>query len=254
MMPFQNPEDSKHCFKPETDFDDILNLYVFDRELRILLFDAIERIEIAIRTQIIYQFSIAYGFGFYYDEKLYRDPKIFHQTMENLFTEINRSHEIFLKHFKVKYKSEKYPPSIMAMEVSSFGTLSKLFRNLKMCDAKKQVGREFGMNPYVLESWMQSIAYVRNIVAHHGRIWNRKLTMRPALLKHVPKNYVWLTSNDIASNKIYAFIACLMYLKRTINPGTAFGFRLKKLIEENPIVDVASMGFPKGWEQELLWN
>lgn len=254
MMPFQQPKDTNHLFKKETTFEDILNLYIFDRELRLLLFDAIERIEIAIRTQIIHQFSIVYGFNFYCDGKLYRDPKIFRHTMEKLFYEIDRSHEIFLKHFKLKYRSDQYPPSIMALEVASFGTLSKLFRNLKMCNAKKMVGKVFGVNTYILESWMQSTAYVRNIVAHHGRVWNRKLTMRPKLINNVPKKYVWLPTNDIAPNKLYAFCACLIYLKRIINPGTTFGNRLKKLIQKYPVVDPTQMGFPKNWDSEKLWK
>ena len=254
MMPFQNPKDEEHLFRKCVSFDDILNLYIFDRELRLLLFDAIERIEIAIRTQIIYQFSVEYGFDFYHKEELYRDVNIFDQTMKSLNSEIDRSHEIFLTHFKTKYSEEPNPPSIMALEVSSFGTLSKLFRNLKMSKAKKLVSRQFGLHPYVLESWIQSTTYVRNIVAHHGRLWNRKLTTRPTLLEYVPKELVWISSNDIASNKIYAFLACIMYLKRVINPGTIFHTRLKDLIKKYSIIDINKMGFPENWEKEDLWN
>lgn len=254
MLPFQSAKDSDHHFVKNTSFDDILNLYIFDRELRLLLFDAIERIEIAVRTQIIYQFSLDFGFDFYHREELYRDPLIFEQTMASLLSEIDRSHEIFLNHFKTKYTGEKYPPSIMGLEVSSFGTLSKLYRNLKMCDAKKRVAHAFGVHPYILESWMQSTTYIRNIVAHHGRIWNRKLTSRPTLLKIVPKSYTWLSTNDIPSNKIYAFCVCVMYLKKIINPGTTFGIRLKELIEKYPVVDPHQMGFPVNWERENLWT
>ena len=78
--------------------------------------------------------------------------------------------------------------------------------------------------------------------------------MRPTLLKFVPKGYLWLSTNDIASNKLYAFCACLMYLKRIINPGTTFGDRLKELIQNYPIVDAKQMGFPENWEKEALWE
>lgn len=254
MLPFQSPDDTEHKFRTGTSFDDILNLYIFDRELRFLIFDAIERIEIAIRTQIIYQYSIEYGFDFYCNKSLYHDETIFEQTLESLIQEIDRSHEIFLKHFRTKYFEEKYPPSIMALEVSSFGTLSKLFRNLKMCRAKKRVAQSFSVSPYILESWMQSTTYIRNIVAHHARLWNRKLTTRPTLLEFVPKDRVWLSSNDIPANKLYAFCACIMYLKKTINPGTSFGKRLTELVNRYPVVDVRQMGFPVNWKKEAIWQ
>jgi abortive infection bacteriophage resistance protein len=219
-----------------------------------LVFDAIERIEISIRTQIIYQYSIEYGFFFYQREELSTDPEIFKKVSESLQSEIDRSHEIFLRHFKDKYSEESYPPSIMALEVSSFGTLSKMFRNFKMCDAKKRVGQYFGLNPYLLESWMQSTTYIRNIVAHHGRLWNRKITSKPTLLKTVPKDKLWISSNDIAPNKLYSFLVCVMYLKQTINPGTTFSKRLKDLIARHPIVDTSDMGFPVNWEKEEIWK
>lgn len=254
MLPFQSPEDKEHKFRAGTSFDDILNLYIFDRELRLLIFDAIERIEIAVRTQIIYQFSIEYGFDFYCNKSLFHDEAIFEQTLESLTQEIDRSHEIFLKHFKTKYTDEKFPPSIMALEVSSFGTLSKLFRNLRMSNAKKRVAQAFFVSPYILESWMQSTTYIRNIVAHHARLWNRKLTTRPTLLEFVHKEKVWLSSNDIPANKLYSFCACVMYLKKTINPGTTFGYRLQELIKKYPVADIKQMGFPANWGKESLWK
>ena len=104
----------------------------------------------------------------------------------------------------------------MTFEVFSMGLLSKIFRNLENSTAKKGIAKHFNLpNPYILESWMHSMTYVRNLCAHHSRLWNRTLTLKPQLLKK-PKN-PWLSSNNINPNKLFAFLSCSLYLLRVIN-------------------------------------
>ena len=121
-----------HFLKPNTYFEDVIERYNFDRRLRIILFDAIERIEIALRTKMIYHLSITYGSLWYLDNKLFEktplpaDPnKTIHQnTIAELKKEFNRSQEIFIKDQKRRYPNQD-SDSWKILEVASMGTLSK---------------------------------------------------------------------------------------------------------------------------------
>jgi abortive infection bacteriophage resistance protein len=106
-------------------------------------------------------------------------------------------------------------------------------------------------SPYVLESWMQSINYVRNICAHHSRLWNRTLTIRPELPQKTENG--WLKNKDIDSAKLYAFLSCVVYLVKVINHKTRFGQHFRELIEKYPSVNLDSMGFHEEWRTEDLW-
>ena len=121
-----------------------------------------------------------------------------------------------------------------------------------MTDSKKRIAHHFNLStPYILESWMRSITYVRNLCAHHSRLWNRTLTLKPQLLQR-PK-YAWLSSNNINPNKLFAFISCTLYLLKAINPNTSTGIHIHELLEKYPKVNIKAMGFPKNWEKEELW-
>jgi abortive infection bacteriophage resistance protein len=251
MLPLK--QKGSEDFQPNTTFDDVLNLYLFDREFRIVVFDAVERIEIAFRTQIIHQFSLSGG-AFWFENPIHFNNNYFYsKNLSKIDEEIDRSNEVFIDHFRQKYTSSNRPPAWMTLEVVSIGLLSKLYKNLNMSPAKKAISNHFQIpNPYVLESWMQSITYVRNIVAHHSRLWNRVLTLKPALPKK-PKND--FPSNILANNtKIYPFLCCLLYLLRTINPNTKFAANLKQLFDEYPNVPQKSMGFPADWQDETFWK
>jgi abortive infection bacteriophage resistance protein len=254
MMPFQNPDDPEHKFEEGTTFDHVLNLYVFDRELRLLVFDAIERIEVALRTQIIHQFAITYGSHWFEDSAIYRSNHHYGKNLTKLDEEINRSNEVFIKHYQNKYTKPKRPPAWMSLEVTTMGLLSKIFQNLKDTGEKKKIADHFMLgHPKVLESWMHSISYIRNICAHHSRLWNRTLTIRPTL-PNVTKQS-WLNSNDtVVDNKIYAVLCCIYYMMKVVNPTTSFKVGLQNLFTEYPQVDISRMGFDKNWSEEPLWS
>lgn len=139
------------------------------------------------------------------------------------------------------------------LEVSSFGTLSKLNCNLADNNLKKQIAREFGLPQHLyLESWIKSLSVLRNCIAHHARIWNRKYPWKPQLPKKLQNP--WIQSKGISPEKLYAQLCCIAYLMNVILPDNTFKQKLKSLLAEYPIVDVAAMGFPKTWYNELLWQ
>lgn len=235
-----------------TTFEDVLDCYLFDREFRILLFDAIERLEVAFRTQLIYQPAINHGPFWFTERSFFHDLRQWRQHLGRLDSEVDRSSETFLKHFFNKY-DERTPPAWMSFEVVSLGLLSKVYKNLKPSFApKKEISKHFGISqPAVFESWLRSITYVRNICAHHSRLWNRTLTVTPIRF-HSPTNK-WITIPPANNDKIYYLLCCIWYMLREVNPGSSFVVKLKALFAKYPVVDSTSMGFPVNWEADPFW-
>lgn len=251
--PFQDNTKQDHPFIKPIYFEDIIDLYVFDRKLRLLVFDALEKIEISLRTKIIYYFALNYGSHWHENVGLYKKQHRFINDMNKLYDEISRSSETFIKHYKQTYTQPVNPPAWMSLEVSSMGLLSKLFENLKMGPEKKKIALEFGLaHPIVLESWMHSFAHLRNICAHHGRLWNRRLTTTPQL----PNNpiYTFLNNTSIHTNKIYGILSCMTYMLHIISPGNTFNQRLKDLLVSCTHTEEKEMGFVSNWRNEPIWR
>ena len=126
-----------HVFKPNSRFENVVTLYDFDKELRTLIFSAIQSVEIALRTKVIQTVSSKYGSFWFSDESLFSNTSIFSKCLTNIKEELNRSKEEFLVEYFIKYDNPPYPPAWKTLEVSSFGTLSKLYCNLSDNNLKK---------------------------------------------------------------------------------------------------------------------
>ncbi|MFD2202803.1 Abi family protein [Shivajiella indica] len=251
--PFQDNDDPKHPFIQEISMEEIMEIYTFDRKLRLLVFDAIEKIEIALRTQIIYQWAISHGSHWHTKAALYRNDFYFGQNITSLHKEIERSHETFIKHYQEKYDDPLTPPAWMALEVSSFGLLSLMFFNLKRSPEKKQVVRHFGLyDVELLENWMRSFTDIRNICAHHGRLWNRRLTTQINLPKKTEIPFI--ENKDVYPNKLYPALCAMAYLLDMINEESLFKNRLVKLFGTVSPELMGDMGFPEDWQDEKFWQ
>lgn len=242
-----------HEFKPNSKFENVVALYNFDKELRNLIFSAIQSIEIALRTKVIQVVSSAYGPFWFSDESLFANSTIFSKCIASIADELKRSKEEFLVRHFAKYDKPPYPPAWKTLEVSSFGTLSKLYCNLSDNKLKKQIAREFGLPQHLyLESWIKSLSVLRNCIAHHARIWNRKFPWKPQLPKKLHNS--WIQNKTIPQEKLYAQLCCVAYLMNAILPANDFRQKLMLLLEDYPMIDVAAMGFPKSWRSESLWG
>lgn len=250
--PFQDNNDPNHPFTSPVSFDDIISLYVFDRQFRLFVLDAIEKIEISMRTQVIYHWAMNHGAHWHLARNLFRNPVQFAKDFNRMQQEVDRSTETFIDHYKTKYTNPPDPPW-MSLEVSSFGLLSLLFRNLKLGAEKKAVTKHYGLNDVsILENWMHSFSNIRNICAHHGRLWNRRLTAHIKL----PTNPVnpFIQNKHILPYKIYAALCCMKYVLDIISPGNTFKERLKELMNKCPLAQEREMGFPADWRQEKFWQ
>lgn len=252
LRPMEDDKDTHH-FKLGSTLENAFALYEFDTKLRQLIFAAIQEIEIALRAKVIQHFSLAYGPFWFMDVNLSANERLFAQNLSAIDRELERSREDFIKaHFK-KYIRPAFPPAWKTLELASLGTLSKLYYNFSDKKVKKAIAREFNLpNHEILESWMRSIASLRNCCAHHARIWNRSLSATPQMTGKIRGS--WISHTDIDSNRLYAVLCCTAYWMGSINGKSHFVSGLKNLIAKYPMVDVAAMGFPASWENEPLWK
>lgn len=245
-----------HVFKPNSRFNDVIALYNFDRELRILLFDVIERIEIALRTKMINHLSQEHGFWWFQKTDLFLDTRQLIVTLASLEEQLERSKDIFIKEHKKKHSDDlRFPPCIKTLEIASFGSLSRLYGNLKPSVASKdKIAAEFNtVNHTYLHSWLQAIAQIRNTCAHQARLWNKNLTIKPSLLSKPPAPWLTHVPPPTEHNKLYIHACCMKYLLDVIIPGHHYKEKLVALFEKFPNVDLLAMGFTPQWRQEPLW-
>ena len=247
--------DSNHTYQAGTNFDQAMNLYRFDRKIRLLFFDEIERIEIAVRTQIMYQFSIRFGANWYENATLFKSPNFQSDFTGILNKEFSKTTEVFIRHYFTNYDNSIPPPSWMALEIISLGQVSRLYKNLRSNDAKKAVADNFGVQEPILESWLESLSYVRNICAHHARLWNKKIPKSPTLpvSRNVKGLWVSILPHPSKNNRIFLSFVIMRYLLQFIHPNTHFPRKLKDLLMEYPDVNNKSLGFPLNWETDPFW-
>tara|TARA_R110001583_G_scaffold87599_3_gene228312 strand:- start:372 stop:1289 length:918 start_codon:yes stop_codon:yes gene_type:complete len=251
-----------HIFKANSKFSDVVLLYNFDAQLRILLFDIIEKIEISLRTKLIYQLSHEIDPWWFCNSEIFNDRLQFSRTLAKIEEEITRarSKDVTIRnHFKKHNDDLRFPPCWKSLEQVSFGNLSKLYGNLKhTVKAKDNIAKEFGAaNHIYLPSWLQSIAQIRNFCAHHSRLWNRNL---PATVKLLPKpQNPWI--NDVENvpkqhefSKLYVHMCLMKYLINSIQPNNNFTERLNNLFTTYPNVDPNALGMKPDWQQEPLWK
>ena len=241
----------RHIFKPGSTFEAAYNIYKFDSELRKLIIAELEKIEVAVRTQTAYILSTQYHAHWFEDSSLFLNPVRHTKVLAKIEEEYNRSDEEFITAFKAKY-SDHFPPSWMTMEIASFGTLSILYGNLQPGRAKRSIAAYFGLPDTVFASWLHCIVYVRNICAHHSRLWNRILSIRPLMPRSPRNTFIALPASG--TQQTYFVLSMIIYLLNTVNPNHSFISRFKELLNRYPSIDVRAMGFPINWENEKLWE
>lgn len=253
-LPFEQPAavNGDHRFRAGTSFEDALSLYVFDRRLRLLVMDAVERIEVSLRGAWAHHLALKYGPHGYIDAAIYHPPHHYTKAVEGLKEEIARSRDTFIVHYKNKYTDPPLPPIWMAAEVMSLGQLSKWLGNLKLRADRQAIAKPYGLGESVLVSLAHHLAHVRNICAHHGRLWNKQFTVTMA----VPNSpgALKLAMNPSATRKLYNTLAVIGYLIGIIAPGTEWRKHLVELLTTCPLADPAAMGFPADWAARPAWR
>lgn len=244
-----------HKFKAGTTFEQVINLYIFDRQFRLLLLDAIERIEVSVRTQWAYHISHDGGPHAYLEASHSSSHRKLSKQTSMLAAEIERSQEAFIIHLRTKYTDPDMPPAWAACEVLSLGQLSRWYELLRPTSLRNKIAKSYALDQQVLESLLHHLTYIRNLCAHHSRVWNRELTIVPPPVRSKPK--VLADSNDTVAGssprRIYNTCCFVAHLMNEVAPGHQWRESLYDLVDRHSI-DTASMGFPANWKSRPLWK
>ncbi len=241
-----------HKFQPSTSFDEVFSLYVFDRDLRLLLLEAIERVEIAVRTHWAQVLAEKYGSHAYLDPILFNKQDIHQSCLNSLDEELGRSKETFVKHYMAKYSDPSRPPIWAISELLTLGQLSKWLGNTKLRSDRQGVASRLKMDEVVVCKFAHHLTHVRNICAHHGRIWNRKLTLTMTIPSRPSELSVQF--NKAEDRRIFNTLVMLCWCIKQINPGTTWPARLKTLLESRSEAQLSAMGAMRGWSSRAPWT
>lgn len=246
-----DPSNQAHSLRPGTTFEQALALYDFDRRLRLLINDAIERIEVAARGAWALHLAMSYGPHGYLDRNLYPRDTRYQRNLTQLQEEVSRSHDTFIAHYVSSYNAPPLPPVWMVAEVMSFGLLSKWISLLHARKDRTAIAKALGLNERIFTSFLHHLATVRNVCAHHGRLWNRRLTVTATLPSSPP--HLAAAINQAADRQIYNTLAIIAFILAKIAPASDWKRRIVQLVNDHPTGDLAAMGFPQNWEMLQLW-
>jgi abortive infection bacteriophage resistance protein len=245
-----------HQFALNSKFEDVIERYNFDRHLRLILFDAIERIEIALRTKMISHLSLNFGPLWYLDKSIFSDSNQHQEHISNLMREYGYSKEIFIQDHKKRYKGID-PEAWKIMEIASMGTLSKFYKNLNhQLPEKSAIAKEMGLNLHSeLSSWLESIVYVRNIVAHHSRLWSRNMVKQPIDEINNPQgDWLGFELLPVQRKKPFLIITSMVFICNKVTPNHQIKSKIVDLLLEEPKLPIYKMGFLNNWQNHPIWK
>ena len=227
-------------------------MYRFDRKLRLILFNEIEKLEISIRSCIVDMVTDALGTPFWMTEpQHFANAARFQTSLAAIDTELRHSKEDFIKHYQENY-SNPYPPAWMLGEILPLGTMCHIYNNIRDNQVMKRVAQHFGLQQPVFSSWIIALYGLRNMCCHHSRTWNRELAVVSANPRRV--HLPWIDASRADKRRMYYRISMIKFLLQTVSPKNDLKKKLKDLFAEYPSVDIRAMAFPSDWEDEPLWR
>lgn len=260
LIPFYIP--GTEDFRPGTQLEDIVDIYMFDRHLREMTLDAIARLEVAMRARIVKVICDSDV-----DPMAYTKPSMFGKMTvyehAKLLMKIGASvqqskNEPFLVHATRVYGFDHLPPIWTAMEVLSFGTMMDMFAGLS--DALQQkIADEFHVRPSVLAGWFSLIRKIRNVCAHHGRLWNRSLqdaqTSRIGAAPELrPLHDCLVAQTRRSGSSVFTALSIIAYCLQIVRPQSQWKYRCKQLILGASQFATRGMDVPANWQQIALWQ
>lgn len=253
-MPFEVPcaAAGDHQFAGGTQFEDVVRLYAFDRKLRLMVLDAIERFEVSLRTQWSHVLATQLGPHAHMDPNNFRDPVVYQTALADLQREFHESRETFAQHYRKTYDAPDLPPVWVSCELLTLGRLSRWYSNLASRPIRRAISQPLGIDENILTHAAHHLSYVRNLCAHHSRLWNRVAGIA-LVLPNRPIDLT-LTLNAQEPKKVYNTLVVLLWLLKHISPGSVWRQGVRQLLADNAHVNLTAMGFPQGWETRPLWQ
>lgn len=252
MYPLLSLPKEQHLYKQGATFDQVMMLYRFDKKLRLLLFNDIEKIEVAVRSAIVNIGSEMTGDPFWMTSiRNFSNPVKFNRSIHLMDDELIHTKEDFIIHFRTKY-SDPYPPAWILAEILPFGVMTNIYANIKNKKIKKRISQSFGLQIAPFESWLTIITLTRNLCCHHARVWNKQNTLRPTLPNIIVRPWITLPTDTL---RIYFDICIIKYFLNIISPNNKMLDKMLSLFSAFPQVDLQALGFPSGnWQNEPLWS
>jgi len=243
---------AKPEFKPGISFEKILDLYIFDRELRLIILDALERIEIAVRTVISNYLSNNYNPHWFLEESLFLQNFKYHRLIETIkkdtgFCKNNMggTSQVYQAYYR-KYDDPQFPPSWMLTEGLSLGTWSQIYDFLKSNRDKREIAGHFKLHHKIFTSWLKAITYLRNLSAHHSIVCFRQYHIAPKKPHQFSLKFQEHFTND---KTLYPFLVVTNYLNNIVSPHSKWSDKLMRVIENHPGLPLKDMGFIPSWEK-----
>lgn len=283
MRPFQDGQDPNHRFIPESGFRDLARLYDFDRRLRLLVMDAIERVEVAVRAVISNRMGPLHGAHWYMDPQLfkrdYRHTELLAairkkqedalraysrecaRINEAAWTEIRKqqvkqqkARENYARYYPLVYDHPQLMPGWAALEELTLGELSHLFSGLARDADQKAIAGQLSLPAPLLRSWLHALTVIRNICAHHARLWNREPGIRAEQPKSGAIPWPQHGMEPNAQHRVYTVLCLLNVLMQQVSPHTSWNVRLTALLDEFPEIALKAMGMHPDWRRDPFWQ
>lgn len=265
-LPFEQPPaeangSRNHKFVPGTTFQDVLDLYIFDRKLRLMVIEAIERIEVAIRARWANELAVKFGSHAHMQHELFESPWNHAADLARIAKIVEGSSELFVAHYRKQYKEPFLPPIWAVVETLTLGALSCWYSRTRDTKVKQEVAKALGMPTIeIMEGVLHVLTNVRNICAHHGRLWNRKFVLQLPKIKRLRGQLVIHqkvqedgSTQEQLSRHIYNYLVVLANMVNSLSPTSRWKYRLRDHVRTLPADKQAAMGFPEGWCDRQPW-
>lgn len=244
-------QDEHDVIRAGTSLDDVMRLYAFDQRLRELLLSAIAPIEVWLRTRLVHETAEEWGPFGYLNAANMRSAAVLARDMRKLQERLEDPSESFLIHFLEKY-SDPFPPIWMAAELMSIGLLSKWYDNIGPDSMRKRIAAPSGLQPYPFASYLRTLTVVRNVCAHHGRLWNRRYATKIALPRTGDGNLMYALEGVDAS-RLYPILVITAYLLKKFEPDNPARFALRDHILTADADWLGEMVIPENFETDDIW-
>lgn len=262
-LPYEEPAPKgrtrSKTFKAGTRFEEIVDLYIFDRKLRLLVTEAIERIEIALRARWTNRMTLAHGAHCHLNHELFNPGWKHAEMIAHAAKRASESRETFVEHYKRKYSDPYLPPLWVSTELMTFTELTKWYARTKDQSVKKEVAKDIGLPSFeTMDGTLQLLGYIRNICAHHGRLWNRRTVKRLPKIKSPPMRSLFVQETNAkgqeeSANTMYNALAMIVFLMKKQSGSTTFPARLANLVRSRNGEQLQAMGFPDDWQAREPW-
>lgn len=235
--------DGHYRFIENLDFSTILRHHEFDQTLRHKVMHGVEIIEIALRRALASELSLRNGAFAHQKSELYLNITLWEKHVIRFKKDFDESKEEFANHFRIKYSNLQLPPIWVSLEMSSFGVLSQFYSNIKDNQVRSAISQIFGLDEEVLISFLRHLTSVRNLCAHHARLWNRKFVIKPKLPRRIPSTYKdMFNGSKVGSRQLFNTLVIMDFVISNLQPSFHFLNECEEIFSKYPEINTLYMG------------